>query len=91
MADARVSYSILTLSDGRRLAYLDLGDPDGFPLVSCHGGLSSALDVVPSDASAHDHNLRIIAADRPGIGSSDLRRRPRPSAVAARRFLLALL
>ena len=31
------------LADGRRLGYADLGDPDGVPVVWCHGGLSSRL------------------------------------------------
>jgi pimeloyl-ACP methyl ester carboxylesterase len=61
----------IELADGRRLAFIELGDPDGFPLVSNHGGLSSRLDVIPADASARTHGLRIVSPDRPGIGRSD--------------------
>jgi pimeloyl-ACP methyl ester carboxylesterase len=60
----------IDLPDGRRLGYLEVGDPDGRPVVSNHGGLSSRLDVVPADAAARAHGLRIISPDRPGIGAS---------------------
>ena len=59
------------LVDGRRLTYLEIGDPAGFPVISSHGGLSSRLDVVPAAASAAAHGLRLISPDRPGIGGSD--------------------
>jgi pimeloyl-ACP methyl ester carboxylesterase len=59
------------LADGRRLAYVEVGDPNGFPVISCHGGLSSCLDVVPAAAAATARGLRIVSPDRPGIGRSD--------------------
>ena len=59
------------LVDGRRLAYLDLGDPAGYPVISCHGGLSSRLDVAPTAEAAAAHGLRLISPDRPGVGRSD--------------------
>ena len=31
---------IVTLADGRRVAYLEVGDPGGSPVISCHGGLA---------------------------------------------------
>jgi len=46
------------------------GDPEGFPLVSCHGGLSSRLDVSPAEATATALGIRLISPDRPGIGGS---------------------
>ncbi len=61
----------VTLSDGRRLSYLDIGVPDGFPVVSCHGGLSSRLDAAPAAETATALGIRILSPDRPGIGSSD--------------------
>ena len=60
----------MTLRDGRRLSYLELGDEGGRPLVYHHGGLSSALDAVPADADATRAGIRVIAPDRPGIGGS---------------------
>lgn len=61
----------IELADGRTLGFIEVGDPEGYPVVSNHGGLSSRLDVSPSDASARAHGLRIISPDRPGIGLSD--------------------
>lgn len=63
----------ITLSDGRRLAYLDIGDPAGRPIISCHGGLSSRLDVAPAAPTASTLGVRLISPDRPGIGHSDSR------------------
>jgi pimeloyl-ACP methyl ester carboxylesterase len=62
---------VFRLADSRRLRYLDLGDPDGLPVVSCHGGLSSRLDVVPAADTATELGVRIISPDRPGVGGSD--------------------
>jgi len=61
----------LTLSSGRRLAYAEYGDPHGTPLFYFHGWPSSRLQ----GALLHDlgkaRRLRIIAADRPGLGQSE--------------------
>ena len=61
------------LADGRTLAYLDLGDPDGSVVISNHGGLSSRLDVLPADDAARQAGVRLISPDRPGIGGSSRR------------------
>lgn len=58
------------LGDGRTLAYLDLGDPDGRVVVSNHGGLSSRLDVLPAHEAALAAGVRLLSPDRPGIGGS---------------------
>ncbi len=60
----------IVLADGRRLAYLELGDPEGAPVLWCHGGLSSRLDACPAAASAQAHGLRLIVPNRPGVGRS---------------------
>lgn len=62
---------IVTLADGRRVTYLEVGDPDGSPVISCHGGLSSRLDVQSAAGSATALGVRVICPDRPGIGGSD--------------------
>lgn len=59
-----------TLADGRTVAYRELGDPGGTPVLSCHGGLCSGLDIAPADDTARDLGLRLISPDRPGIGGS---------------------
>lgn len=58
----------MRLSDGRQLAYAEYGNPDGPPLMYCHGLPGSRLFRVPA---WQDSAFRIIAPDRPGFGSSD--------------------
>jgi pimeloyl-ACP methyl ester carboxylesterase len=60
----------VTLPDERQLAFEDLGDPDGSPVLSFHGGLSSRLDATPAHAAAVELGVRLISPDRPGIGRS---------------------
>lgn len=60
----------LTLPDRRELAYDEYGDPEGSPVLSFHGGLSSRLDAAPAHQAALDLGVRLISPDRPGIGRS---------------------
>ncbi len=60
----------VTLPDGRQLAYEEYGDPAGFPVLSCHGGLSSRLDAAPAHEAAVAKGVRLVSPDRPGIGMS---------------------
>ena len=62
---------VMHLTDGRRLRYLDIGHPHGLPLLSCHGGLSSRLDVLPAADAAAALGVRLVSPDRPGVGGSD--------------------
>lgn len=57
--------------DGRRLAYATYGDPDGRPVVFCHGTPGSRLLGKLLDAPAAKRGVRLLAPDRPGIGDSD--------------------
>lgn len=66
-----MSWASVTLRDGRTLAYEQYGDPEGVPVLSCHGGLLCRLDVEPADASARELGVRIVSPDRPGVGRSD--------------------
>ena len=61
-----------TLADGRRLQYLDLGDPTGHPLFFFHGAPASRLNVAMLDAPLAAAGIRVIAPDRPGYGGSSL-------------------
>jgi len=65
-----VPTSVVTLDDGRELAYVEFGDPVGTAVLSCHGGLSSRLDAAPAHQAALDLGIRIISPDRPGMGRS---------------------
>jgi pimeloyl-ACP methyl ester carboxylesterase len=60
----------ITLPDGRELAYEEYGDPDGTPVLSFHGGLSSRLDAAPAHAAALALGVRLLSPDRPGMGRS---------------------
>lgn len=48
--------------------YALLGDPAGRPVLSCHGGLTSRLDVVPAHAAARRAGVLLVSPDRPGVG-----------------------
>lgn len=61
---------LLELADRRQLAWSDLGDPDGTPVMWHHGGLSCRLDARRGDAVARAAGVRLVAPDRPGIGRS---------------------
>jgi pimeloyl-ACP methyl ester carboxylesterase len=59
------------LPDGRRLAYDDVGAPQGRPVVYLHGCPDSRLSRHPDDSLATQAGVRLIAIDRPGYGASD--------------------
>ncbi|MEM6907478.1 MAG: alpha/beta hydrolase [Pseudomonadota bacterium] len=61
----------LSLSDGRRLCWRSYGDPNGFPVVYCHGTPSCRLEAGFAEEAARDNGLWLIAPDRPGFGRSD--------------------
>ena len=63
---------VLTLSDGRTVSYTDCGRPDGPAAVYFHGTGSCRLDHVHLDALFSEIGVRLVAADRPGIGESSL-------------------
>ncbi len=60
------------LPDGRMLGYADWGDPAGAPVIYCHGGLSSRLDVEWASSICAERGVRLIAPDRPGLGLSSM-------------------
>jgi pimeloyl-ACP methyl ester carboxylesterase len=64
--------NFITLPDGRKLAYAEFGQPDGYPVIYFHGNPSCRLEpLLLSDELIGQFNLRLIAFDRPGIGQSD--------------------
>jgi pimeloyl-ACP methyl ester carboxylesterase len=68
MADDGVSHVVT--SDGRRLAYLETGDPGGPLVIHNHGGPSSRLEVRLLADAASKYRIRLIGVDRPGMGQS---------------------
>jgi pimeloyl-ACP methyl ester carboxylesterase len=63
----------VSLPDGRTLAYDDVGDPDGAPVIYLHGTPDSRRGR-PDDAGAISAGVRLLAVDRPGFGDSDVDR-----------------
>jgi pimeloyl-ACP methyl ester carboxylesterase len=61
----------IRLRDGRDLRLREYGDPDGFPVLHHHGGLSSGLDAASAHPAAKACGVRLLSPDRPGIGGSD--------------------
>lgn len=59
------------LSDGRSLAYAELGDELGVPFIFMHGVPSSRIAAAMLHESARKSGVRLIAPDRPGYGLSD--------------------
>lgn len=57
-------------NNGRNIAWSELGEPSGAPVLWCHGGLSSRLDAALAPAEAL-RGVRLITVDRPGIGESE--------------------
>jgi pimeloyl-ACP methyl ester carboxylesterase len=60
----------VTLRGGRTLGFREYGDPDGAPVVNCHGGTLCGLDVAPFSEDARDLGLRLVSPDRPGLVAS---------------------
>ena len=61
----------IQLSDGRTLAYLETGNPEGRPVFYFHGGPGSRLEGLFYDEINQQLGIRMIALDRPGYGLSD--------------------
>jgi pimeloyl-ACP methyl ester carboxylesterase len=56
--------------DGRKLTYLEVGDPQGPLVIHNHGGPSSRFEARLLADSASKNRLRLICVDRPGMGRS---------------------
>jgi pimeloyl-ACP methyl ester carboxylesterase len=60
----------LSLPDGRLLAYESFGDPGGRPVFFQHGTGDSRLARHPDESLTTSLGIRLITADRPGVGGS---------------------
>lgn len=60
----------MALSDGRVIAYTDIGDRAGAPVFYFHGAPGGRLELTALEAAFDDHHIRLITADRPGYGGS---------------------
>ena len=61
---------VLTLRDGRELAWRWWGEPDGTPLLRIQGTPSSRLQRNPDSSVQLGLRVRYLMADRPGFGGS---------------------
>jgi pimeloyl-ACP methyl ester carboxylesterase len=64
----------VSTADGRELAYLEVGDPNGPLVLHNHGGPSSRLEVRLLANAAATNGIRLIGVDRPGMGQSSPQR-----------------
>jgi len=63
--------SVIHLTDRRRLAYAEYGEPEGAPVFLFHGLPGSRLSWGYLSGGKFPPGLRMIAPDRPGYGHSD--------------------
>jgi pimeloyl-ACP methyl ester carboxylesterase len=61
---------IMELSDGRELAWVELGDPSGQPVIGFHGTPGSRFQLVIDEDSVRKAGVRLVSVDRPGYGHS---------------------
>ena len=62
MSDSHVT----SLSDGRDLGWVELGDPDGKPVMAFHGTPGSRLQLTHDEDSVRRAGVRLVCLDRPG-------------------------
>lgn len=65
------SISKVQACGGQRIGYCEFGDPQGLPVLYCHGIPGSGVECELADRPARRHGLRFIAPDRPGYGETD--------------------
>ncbi len=68
----------IVLQDGRKLAYMEFGRPDGLPVFYFHGTPAARVEpILIGDDRFSSLGLRIISPDRPGMGGSSFQRERR--------------
>ena len=67
------SETAVQLPDGAVVAFEEYGDPNGVPVIFCHGWPSSRIMARLTDEPARELGIRVISPDRPGISASSLR------------------
>jgi len=65
------SSSFLILEDGRKLGFIDYGNPNGLPIILLHGTPGSRVFGFENEPLLINNELRIITPERPGYGLSD--------------------
>jgi pimeloyl-ACP methyl ester carboxylesterase len=67
---ATVPSHLLALPGGRRTAYCDGGDPDGYPVIALHGTPGCRLSRWPDESVYARAGVRYITFDRAGYGQA---------------------
>jgi pimeloyl-ACP methyl ester carboxylesterase len=65
-----VAVEAVSTRDGRTLAYLEVGDPQGPLVIHNHGGPSSRFEARLLAGAASKNRLRLVCVERPGMGQS---------------------
>jgi pimeloyl-ACP methyl ester carboxylesterase len=60
----------LRRADGRQIAYTRSGEPDGRPVLFCHGTPGARLFRPPDSRLPAQLGVELVTADRPGYGRS---------------------
>jgi pimeloyl-ACP methyl ester carboxylesterase len=66
----RTDSHITELPDGRELAWLEVGDPAGAPVLAFHGTPGCRFGATFDEEAVAETGVRLIAPDRPGYGVS---------------------
>jgi pimeloyl-ACP methyl ester carboxylesterase len=61
---------VVTTTPGRDVGIYEYGDPDGQPVIALHGTPASGAGFAWADGAALEHNVYLVAPDRPAIGYS---------------------
>lgn len=65
----------VTLPDGRKLGFMEYGDPKGTPVLGFHGTPGSRLMFRVAHGVAAEMGVRLLAPERPGFGLSTFQKR----------------
>ena len=65
---------MVQLQTGGCIAVEEYGDPNGLPVIFCHGWPSSRTMAVLTDDAARNLGVRIISPDRPGVNESEFQK-----------------
>jgi pimeloyl-ACP methyl ester carboxylesterase len=63
------------LPDGSLVGVWEYGDPEGLPVLAFHGTPACGIGFAAADRAASQQGIRLLAPDRPGVGSSSRRSR----------------
>src|SRR6478672_10075836 len=64
----------VVLADGRAIAFMDGGDPSGYPVIGLHGTPGCRLSRLRDDSVYAQAGVRYVTTDRAGYGRSSRHR-----------------